>query len=80
MFILLQHVGGCAHDGGSEQDRLQFKPGVRDMFGGDLADDGVAGTDDDCQQDQPHHRLANTFVHAVKAVGQAKHCLHSHSP
>ena len=64
MLVLEQGVGGAQHEHGAEQLPLRFEPGV----GADvehLADDRIAGRDQDCHQDQPIDGLADGLVQPI---------------
>ncbi len=56
MFVLLQRIGGGEHEGRAEEIPLQFQPGIRRHVE-HLADDGVAGADQDCQQEPARLRI-----------------------
>ena len=58
VLVALQRVGGGEQEHRAEQIPLQLQPGVgADVEG--LADDGVAGADQDGGQDQPGDRAAD---------------------
>ena len=77
MLVLLQRVGGGQQEGGAEQIPLQLQPGVRRHVER-LADDGVAGADQDREQDQPDtHLPMNSFMRSMALDRASSPAMHS---
>jgi hypothetical protein len=69
VLVVLERPGGGKKEGDSKHPPLQLEPGI----GGGIkqfADDGIAGTDDGCEHDQPGDRAADPRIQRIDCAAQ----------